>query len=335
MLGGKGGAAESLALAEREDPRPGPGQVLVRVRAASLNYRDLVVARGAYSRGGNRRGLVPLSDGAGEVVAAGEGAGRFAVGDRVAGAFFPGWVSGPVSSAATGSALGGGDVDGVLAEHVVLDEQGTVRLPDGLSYEEAACLPCAAVTAWHALVEKGRLHAGQTVLVLGTGGVSIFALQFAKMHGARVIITSSTDEKLERAKELGADEAVNYEATPEWQERVLELTGGEGVDHVVEVGGSGTLPRSIRATRVGGRISLIGVLTGTGGGVALLPAQLKSQVLQGVYVGSRETFERMNRAVEAVDLRPIIDRVFPFEEAKEAYRFLEAGRHFGKVVVKL
>src|SRR4028119_27039 len=242
---------DALALIERPEPKPTWGQVLIRVRATSLNYRDLIVVQGGY---GNKEKLplIPMSDGAGEVVAVGEGVTRVKVGDRVAGTFFQDWISGALTKEKMNSALGGA-IDGLLTEYAVLSQDGLVLLPEHLSYEEGATLPCAAVTAWHGLVTKGGLTAGETVLVLGTGGVSIFALQFAKMHGARVIVTSSSDAKLERAKELGASETINYQSTPNWEERVYELTAHNGVDHVVEVGGAGTLAKSLRAVRVGGR----------------------------------------------------------------------------------
>lgn len=323
---------EALKLVERAEAKPGFKQVRIRVRAASLNYRDLVVARGGYG-GAVKLPLIPLSDGAGEVAEVGEGVTRFKVGDRVAATFFQTWIAGELTDAQAKAALGGG-VDGMLTESLVLDEGGIVHFPDHLSFEEAATLPCAAVTAWASLVSYGNLRAGQSVLVLGTGGVSIFALQFAKMSGARVIATSSSDEKLARLKKMGADGLINYKTTPNWDERVRELTSGAGVDHVVEVGGAGTFPRSLRAVRRGGTISLIGVLSGQGQ-IDPLPILMKGVRVQGVNVGSREMFEAMNQAISAHKLRPVVDRVFPFEQAREAYRYLESGAHFGKVVVKL
>ena len=241
------------------------------------------------------------------------------------------WTEGALTEAKSKSALGGA-IDGVLAEQVVLHEDGLVAVPDHLSFEEAATLPCAAVTAWNALIEGG-VRAGDTVLTLGTGGVSLFALQFARMAGARVIITSGSDEKLERAKQLGASDGVNYKTTPEWDKKVRDLTGGVGVDRVVEVGGAGTLPRSLKAVRVGGHVALIGVLTG--GECNPMPVLMKAVRLQGVFVGSRAMFEAMNRAVALHGMRPVIDRVFPFEEARAAYRHLESGAHFGKIVLQL
>ena len=324
---------DSLTLVERPEPKPGWGQVLIRVRATSLNYRDLIVVQGGY---GNKEKLplIPMSDGAGEVVAVGEGVTRVKVGDRVAGTFFQDWIAGALTKEKMNSALGGA-IDGLLTEYAVLSQDGLVLLPDHLSYEEGATLPCAAVTAWHALVTKGSVTAGETVLVLGTGGVSIFALQFAKMHGARVIVTSSSDAKLERAKELGASEVINYKSTPNWEERVYELTARNGVDHVVEVGGAGTLEKSIRAVRVGGRISLIGVLTGGTGEVNPMPVLMKSLTVQGIYVGSREMFEAMNQAIALHQLKPVIDRIFPLTEAQEAYRYMKSAAHFGKIVIQV
>ena len=327
------GAEDGLVLnRDRPIPGPGPGEILVRMRAASLNYRDLLVRQGRY-RGALQPNLVPLSDGAGEVVAVGAGVTAFEPGGRVAGAFFPRWPAGAPSAEATASALGG-SAPGVLAEYAVLSEGGAVSVPEHLSFEEAATLPCAALTAWNAVVEVARAGAGDTVLLLGTGGVSIFALQFARLHGARVLITSSSGEKLARARHLGADGGVNYRAAPDWEQEVLRLTGGRGVDLVVEVGGAGTLERSLRAVRVGGTIAMIGVLAGAGA-VDPRPLLSKSARLQGIYVGSGEMFAAMNRAIAAHCLHPVIDRVFAFDEALAAYDHLAAGRHFGKVVINI
>jgi NADPH:quinone reductase-like Zn-dependent oxidoreductase len=251
----------------------------------------------------------------------------------MAGIFMQTWLAGDVTTAYAQSALGGA-LDGMLAEQMVLHEDGVVHVPEHLSYEEAATLPCAAVTAWQALVTKGGLKAGDTVLVQGTGGVSIFALQFATMTGARVIVTSSSDEKLERARQLGAAEVINYRTTPDWDQRVLELTGGAGVDQVVEVGGAGTLERSFRAVRVGGTVSLIGLLTGSGE-INPMPVLMKSIRMQGIYVGSREMFESMNRAIAVHRMRPVIDRGFPFAEVRKALKHMESAAHFGKIVITL
>jgi NADPH:quinone reductase-like Zn-dependent oxidoreductase len=321
---------ENLRRAERPDPKAGPGQVVVKVRAASLNYRDLLVVKGAYNP---KMPLprVPLSDAAGVVEAVGPGVTRVKVGQRVAGIFMQNWLDGEVDEVKARSALGGA-IDGVLAEYVVLDENGLVAVPEHLSNEEAATLPCAAVTAWHALVTEGGIKAGDTVLIQGTGGVSLFALQFARLLGARVLGTSSSDAKLDRARSLGLSEGVNYKTTPEWGEAIRKLAGGAGVDHVVEVGGAGTLPQSLRAVRLSGRISLIGVLSG-GSQFNPMPILMKNVRVQGIFVGSRAMFEAMNRAIALHKLRPVIDRVFPSSEIVAALKHLESGAHFGKVVV--
>ncbi|HWP91224.1 MAG TPA: NAD(P)-dependent alcohol dehydrogenase [Thermodesulfobacteriota bacterium] len=323
---------DSLDLVERPNPKPGYGQVLVRIKAVSLNYRDLLVVKGAYSRN-LPSGLIPCSDGAGEVVEVGDGVSRVKPGDRVAGTFFQTWISGGLDESKAKSALGGA-IDGVLAEYVLFNQDGLVHIPEHLSYEEGATLPCAAVTAWNGLVTSGGMKPGDTVLVMGTGGVSIFALQFAKISGARVIATSSSDEKLERVKQMGASDGINYKSVPDWEKRVWELTSKVGVDHVVEVGGAGTLAKSLRAVRIGGHISLIGVLSGAGEANPL-PAVMKNVRIQGIYVGSRDMFEAMNSAISLHQLHPVIDRVFPFEGAKEAFSYMESGAHFGKVVIRL
>lgn len=324
---------DSLVLAERPDPRPGPGQVLVRMRGFSLNYRDLLVVKGLYNPK-LKLPFTPFSDGAGEVVEVGPGVTRVQVGDRVAGCFMQSWVAGELTEAKARSALGGA-LPGVLAELAVLSEEGVVRAPEHLRDEEAAALPCAALTAWHALVTEGQVKAGDVVLVQGTGGVSLFALQFARLLGARVIATSSSDDKLTRALQLGAGAGINYKTTPEWGKKARELAGGDGVDHVVEVGGAGTLGESLKAVRPGGRVSLIGVLAGGGGQVGLYPVLMKNIRVQGIFVGSREMFEAMNRAVALHALRPVIDRVFGFGEVREALRHMESAAHFGKIVVRV
>jgi NADPH:quinone reductase-like Zn-dependent oxidoreductase len=325
------GGPESLRREDLPDPKPGPGQVLVRIKAASLNYRDLLIAKGLYSRH-LPLPLIPLSDGAGEVAEIGPGVTRVKPGDRVAGIFMQTWIEGGPSEAKGRSALGGA-INGVLAERVVFDQEGLVRIPDHLSYEEAATLPCAAVTAWHGLIVSGKVQAGESVLVQGTGGVSIFALQFAKISGARIIATSSHDQKLERVRQLGASDGINYKTTPDWDAKVRELTGGVGVDHIIEVGGAGTLGKSLKAVRVGGHIALIGVLTG--GEVNPAPMLMKNVRVQGIFVGSRAMFEAMNRAIALHQLHPVIDRVFPFDEAVEALRYQESGAHFGKIVIRV
>jgi len=328
---GQRGGIDGLKLTERPTPKPGHGQVLIRMRAASLNYRDLIIANGGLGYAAGSR--IPLSDGAGDVVEVGAGVTRVRAGDRVAPIFTQSWLGGEIGRHLP-TALGG-DIDGVLAQYVVLEADGLVHYPGHLSYEEAAALPCAAVTAWNALITLGRLRAGDTVLVMGTGGVSIFALQFARMTGARVIATSSSDAKLARLGELGAAELINYRTTPEWGKRAFELTGGRGVDHVVEVGGAGTLANSLAAVRPGGRISLIGLLTGFGGEFNPIPILFKSICFQGIRVGSRDMFEAMNSAIETAQLRPVIDRTFDFAEAPAAYRYLESGAHFGKVCIRI
>jgi NADPH:quinone reductase-like Zn-dependent oxidoreductase len=322
---------DALDIVDAPRPTPGPGEVLVRIHAAALNFRDLSVCSGRYARSVMPPNLIPLSDGAGEVVEVGAHVTRAKVGDRVAGCFFRNWPGGDAPTDLAANALGGG-VDGVLAEYVVLREAALVQVPAHLSYAEAATLPCAAVTAWHALVERGRLRAGETVLVLGSGGVSVFALQLARLMGAEVIATSSDDGKLARLKELGAAHLVNYRTTPDWDVAVRAATGGRGVDQVVEVGGPGTLPRSLNALRYGGRVSLIGVLTGQ---AEMNPTMImaKGADVQGIFVGSTQMFEALNRALTAGAIKPVIDRIFPFDEARAAYRHLQAGAHFGKVVI--
>lgn len=327
----KPGSLDGLAAAERPMPKPSARQVLVKVRACSLNFRDLAILLGKY-RYPNKSDLVPLSDGAGEVVEIGESAARVKVGDRVASCFFQRWPGGRADPDTQASALGGA-LDGMLTEYAVLEEDGVVRLPDHLSFEEGATLPCAALTAWHALVEHGKIVPGNRVLVQGTGGVSIFALQLAKLAGAEIAIISSSDDKLARAKTMGATHLVNYRTSPDWDKAVLEKVAG-GVDQVVEVGGAGTLARSVSALRVGGCISLIGVLAGPGefNPGTLLP---KRANLQGISVGSRQMFEAMNRAIGVHGLRPVIDKVFPFADARAAYAHLQSGAHFGKVVIAI
>lgn len=321
---------DALQLKEKTAPKPGPGQVLVRIKAASLNYRDLLMVEGSYSKN-LPLPLIPLSDGAGEVVETGSGVKRWKSGDRVAGTFFQDWEGGEISEDTPASALGGA-IDGVLAEYSLFSERGLVTIPEQLSFEEGATLPCAALTAWHAL-RSGNLTCGQSVLTMGTGGVSLFAQAFARAGGARIIATTGSPEKEERLRRMGITDIINYKTEPEWEKRVWELTEKHGVDLVVEVGGAGTLGKSLKAVRLGGHISLIGVLAGTSGEVNPLPAVMKKVRIQGIYVGSREMFLAMNRAIQLHDIHPVIDRVFPFEEAKEAYRYLKSGAHFGKVVI--
>lgn len=322
---------DSLKIVDRPTPEPAAGQVLIQLRAWSLNFRDLMMVKGQYNPK-LRLPVTPLSDGMGEVVAVGPGVTRVRVGERVAGIFMQKWIDGELNDAAAKSALGGGQA-GMLAEYVVLDQEGMVRVPGHLSDEEAATLPCAAVTAWHALVTSGGLKPSDTVLVQGTGGVSLFALQFARARGARVIATSSSDEKLQRVRDMGAAEGINYRTTPDWGNKVRELTGGVGVDHVVEVGGAGTLGESLKAVRLGGRVSLIGVLSGMGE-VNPTPILMKNICVQGIFVGSRAMFEAMNDTITAHHLRPVVDKVFSFDEVPAALRHMERGAHFGKIAIR-
>jgi NADPH:quinone reductase-like Zn-dependent oxidoreductase len=322
---------DNLVQAERPDPRPGPGQVLLKMQAFSLNYRDLLVVKGQYNPK-LKLPLVPFSDGTGEVVGVGDGVTRVQAGDRVCPLFMPKWICGDVTDAKARSALGGGN-DGVLAEYTVFDEEAVVKVPGQLTVTEAATLPCAALTAWHALVTEGKLAAGDTVLIQGTGGVSLFALQFARLCGARVIATSSSDAKLTRVLQLGASDGINYKTTPDWGDKARALTGA-GVDHVVEVGGAGTIGQSLRAVRYGGRISLIGILA-SGSNIDIRPILMKNVCVQGIFVGSRDMFETMNRGIAVANLRPVIDRVFGFSEVREALRHMESAAHFGKICVEV
>ncbi|MBV9644605.1 MAG: NAD(P)-dependent alcohol dehydrogenase [Verrucomicrobia bacterium] len=328
----KYGGPEGLKVVDRSLPDPGDHEVAVRLKAASLNYRDLIVLRGQY----NRRpieGRVPLSDGAGQVIGVGSAVTKFKLGDRVAGCFFQGWSAGRFKAEMHRTALGGA-IDGVLAEEAIFREEGLVHVPEIYSFEEGATLPCAAVTAWQSLIVRGQLAPGEAVLLLGTGGVSIFGLQIAKSVGAKAIITSSSNEKLERARELGADAVINYKTTPEWGQAAANLAGN-GVDHVVEVGGAGTFTQSVRACACGGKIGLIGILSGRGAETDIFPIVAKSATVFGIYVGSREMFEGLNRALEQSKIRPVIDKVFSFESAPEAYAYMAAGSHFGKVVIRI
>lgn len=323
---------ECLKIMERPNPAFGPQEVLIKVKAVSLNYRDLLMIRGLYNPR-QKLPLIPASDGVGEVIAVGEDVRRVKVGDRVAGLFVQDWVSGLPTKDMRRTTLGG-PLNGMLAEKVVLPESGVIHFPKHLSFEEAATLPCAALTAWSALTVSGGVKPGDTVLVLGTGGVSIFALQFARMMGARVIVTSKSDEKLQRAAGLGASECVNYERTPNWGKAVLKLTNGLGVDHVIEVGGAGTLEQSLQAVRLGGCVSLIGVLSGGKSEVDLRPILMGNVRVQGVFVGHRQSFEEMNRALEFHKLRPVVDRTYPFHELSDGLKHMQAGQHFGKICIR-
>jgi NADPH:quinone reductase-like Zn-dependent oxidoreductase len=321
---------DKLELVEKETPQPSLGQVLVRIHAISLNYRDLMVVQGRYNP---RLAMprVPCSDGAGVVAAVSAGVTQWKPGDRVCGIFMQNWIDGAPTAAKAKGALGG-DIDGMLATEVVLFETGLVRVPDHLSYAEAATLPCAAVTAWNALFKTADTQPGDTVLIQGTGGVSIFALQFAKLAGARVLGISSSNEKLERAKTLGLDAGLNYRENPDWEKWAHQLTS-EGVDLVVEVGGSGTLPRAIKAVRTGGTVAQIGVLSGASENVDVRPILARHVRIHGVYVGSQADFIAMNKAVAQAGLKPVIDSVFSFQEAQAALRHLESATHFGKIVI--
>jgi NADPH:quinone reductase-like Zn-dependent oxidoreductase len=328
---------DNLTLTPTSIPSPGPNEVLVDLHFASLNFRDLMTVLGTYNP---RMALprIPGSDGAGIVTAIGSNVTRFKPGDRVTSLFFQSWQDGePLAS--TGKSALGGSIDGTFTSARLFPETGLILAPAHLTLEQAATLPCAALTAWNALVEKGNLRAGETVLVLGTGGVSLFALQIAKAHGARVIVTSSSDEKLARARSLGADETINYRSTPDWDEAVLKLTSGLGVDHVVEVGGPGTLPRSIKSVRTGGHVYIIGVLGGPGDGpnqgIDVRSVLTKSLYVCGVYVGSEAMFHRLNAAITANRITPIIDRTFPLSEARAAFHHMQSANHFGKITLDL
>lgn len=319
---------------ELQDPEVGPGEVLIKVKATSLNYRDLRIAKSRYGSP-TATELVPLSDGAGEVVAVGPGVSRWSVGDRVAGSFFSHWQSGIFRAEYHNAALGG-SASGMLAEYVTLPADGVVRMPGHLSFEQAATLPCAGLTAWNALMETGpKLAPGSAILTLGTGGVSIFALQFAKAAGLEVLSTTSSEVKGEKLRLLGARNVINYRTHPEWEKEVTELTGGLGVDHVIEVGGAGTLAKSIAAVRFGGAISLIGILTGVDGQVNPQPLLYKNVSVQGIYVGSTAMFESMNTTIEALKICPVIDKVFEFAQAMTALKEFEAAQHVGKIVIRV
>ncbi|MEE4273471.1 MAG: NAD(P)-dependent alcohol dehydrogenase [Thermoanaerobaculales bacterium] len=324
---------DNLRPAERPDPEPGPGQVSLEMRAMSVNYRDLMMVRGHY----NPRQplpLIPCSDGVGVVTSLGEGVSGIAVGDRVATCFFQTWEGGPPDADKIRGTMGG-PIDGTLAERLVVPAGGVVPVPGHLSDAEGATLTCAGLTAWSALAEQGSVSAGDVVLVQGTGGVSVFALQFAQLLGARVIVTSSSDAKLERATEMGAFATINYAEDPAWSRTARKLTGGVGVDHVVEVGGAGTLEQSLKAVRVGGDVSVIGVLSGISSEINIIPILMQQVRLQGILVGSREAFVRMNRAIDAHRLKPVVDRVFGFDDAPEALKCMAEAGHFGKICISV
>jgi NADPH:quinone reductase-like Zn-dependent oxidoreductase len=323
---------DGFKIVDRPKPEPGPYQVLIKMQAWSLNYRDLLTVKGFY----NPRlemPRIPFSDGAGEVVAVGREVKSVKPGDRVTSTFFENWKSGAATDDCARTALGA-ERDGVLAEFVTLHEDGVIPMPDHLTYAEASTLPCAAVTAWNALAVGGKIKAGDRVLALGTGGVSIFALQFARMHGAQVVITSGSNEKLEKARQLGAAHTINYKSTPDWGRQVRKWAHGRGVDLVVEVGGSGTFNQSAAALRRGGTMALIGVLA-SGGDANILAVLMNSLRVQGIFVGSRDMFADMNKAIELHKLRPVVDRIFSFDDARKALEYMEAGKHFGKICIQI
>lgn len=324
---------DSVKLSTRPDPVPGRGQIRLAMRAAALNYRDLLVPLRGYGQRMKTLPLIMLCDGVGVVDSVGPGAGRFQVGDRVCPMYFQTWPSGPPDARKFAQALGS-EVDGTMAEFMVIDEGAAAAPPQHLSDIEAATLPTAALTAWRALVSEGRLHAGDTVLVQGTGGVALFAIQIAKMHGARVIVTSSSDAKLARARELGADEGINYTQIAEWGRRAREIAGADGVDHVIELGGQHTLAQSLRAVRTGGTLSLIGVLSGGTLAAPLGQVVTRHVKLQGITVGNTDDFESMSRAMTRHRLRPVIDREYAFEDLLPALEHLRSGSHFGKIAIR-
>jgi NADPH:quinone reductase-like Zn-dependent oxidoreductase len=328
------GETLELALREVETRAPAANEVAVRVRAVSLNRRDLMMMAGQYGRGGTQPNSVPLSDGAGEVIAVGANVTRFKVGDRVAGIFFEDWLDGAPSAAALATARGGNS-GGMLSEIVVTDAEGLVSIPAHLSYEEAATLPCVGVTAWVSLFKRGGLQAGDFVLLEGTGGVSVFGLQLAVAAGAKPIITSSSDEKLARARELGAFGTVNYRTHPEWQTEVRALTGGAGVDHVLEVGGQDTLPRALQALGYGGHIAIIGGLSGFASDVPVGTLMGLNATASGIYVGSRADFEALNAFLSEHQIKPVVDKVFELTDAPAAFEAMDNGDFFGKVVIRL
>lgn len=329
----KTGPGYRLALREAPVPTPGAHQVLLRIRAASLNRRDLLVRNGEYG-GADMSGIIPLSDGAGEVAAVGAEVTRFRKGERVAAIFFQNWISGQSDARTAASALGG-SIDGVLSQYVVLNEEGLVHFPDHLTFEEAATLPCAGVTAWNGLFTRGNLQPGEIVLLEGTGGVSVFGLQFARAAGAKPLMTSSSDAKLERGRQLGAWQTINYRTNAQWDKTALELTGGAGVDQVLEVGGEATLPKVLGILAFDAHVAYIGGLSGWGGQIPAAALTFRNAQVSGIYVGSRADFEAMNQFIARHRLKPVIDKVFTFTDAAAAYAHMESGNHFGKIVIEL
>jgi NADPH:quinone reductase-like Zn-dependent oxidoreductase len=327
-----GDGIDGLRCVDFPDRALGTGEVRVRVHAVSLNYRDLMVASGNYLVTADDP-IIPCSDGAGEVLAVGAGVSRVQVGDRVAASFFPYWEDGPTSAGKVRHALGG-DIDGMLAEEVVLAEDALVKIPPGMSFVDASTMPCAGVTAWNAIFESSNaIRPGDTVLLLGTGGVSVLGLQLARAAGLRTIITSSSDQKLQRARELGAHHTINYRTFPEWQEEVLRLTQGIGANVVLEVGGQGTVNRSVASTAMGGSVAIIGGVSGFGGEVNPATLLAGAKRMAGIFVGSRTMLEKVLRFADTTGLQPVVDRVFTFDQVREAYRHMESGSHFGKVVI--
>jgi len=321
---------EALNVREMDSKQLKPDEVSVRVRAVSLNYRDLIIAQG-----GVKQELVPLSDGAGQVEEVGSEVKNLKVGDRVVGLFFPLWHSGDIDAVKFSTARGGAPTDGMLAQRVYDAADSFLKFPDHLSYEEASTLPCAGLTAWNALVVQGELISGQSVVIMGTGGVALYALQLAIVIGARTILISSTDDKLDKARRMGADELINYRETPNWETAVLEKTAGIGADLILELGGGGTLARSMEAARISGRISLVGVLTGFEGQVNPLPILRKSLTVKGIYVGSADMQRQFHAALEQNQIHPVIDRIFNFDQAKKAYEYLQSAQHLGNIVIRI
>ena len=324
---------EHIELVEIPKPSPGPGEVLVEMKASSLNYRDMVVANRGYGSKTGNLPLIPVSDGVGIVRELGDGVSRVAIGDRICPLFMQGWISGPPNRERLSTTLGG-PIDGVMAEFRCFPQDSVSKVPEELTDLEASTLPCAALTAWSALIEEGKLQPGESVLIQGTGGVSLFALQFAKICGARCILISGSNEKMKRAQELGADEVLNYQDLPEWGKQVRDFSGGEGVDHIVEVGGPETLPQSLRAIRPGGTISMIGVLSGSEMKAQLGLIVTRQIRLQGITVGHRDGFEAMASAINASGMKPIVDQVYPFTSLPEAMHSLSEAKHFGKICLE-
>ena len=333
----KNESVDDLTLCTDEPvPQPKRGQVLVRIHATSLNYRDVMVAIGAYPKPYASGGVIPLSDGAGEIVQVGEDVSEFKVGDRVCGSFHQAWIDGEMKDEYLAHTLGG-SAHGMLCQYRVFEVNGIVKMPSHLSYEEAATLPCAALTAWHALSQNGIQHvdSSSTVLILGTGGVAVFGIQFAVASGAKVIVLSSSDEKLEKVKNLGAHHLINYKTTPDWEVKVREITGGRGVDHVLEIGGSGTLERSIKSVKRYGQVHVIGFLAQPQTFDVSMSVLFSAAILRGIMVGSVGMFKNMNRAIENHNIHPVVDKVFTFDQAKEAYKYLQSQQHVGKVVIRV